>query len=489
MAKIRKLAAIMAVDVVGYSRLMGEDEAGTARAVKEHRDAARPIVAELGGRIVKTMGDGLLLEFPSIVDAVECAVAIQRLMVERNTETPDGKKIVYRVGVHLGDVLIDGDDILGEGVNIAARLEGICEPGGVLISGAACEHVRGRVEAGFVDLGEKALKNIARPVRAYRLAFDGAAPASGPIAQAKPEHVLALPAKPSIAVLPFQNMSGDPETDYFADGVVEDIITSLSRVRWLFVIARNSSFIYKNKSVDARQVGRELGVRYLLEGSIRKGGQRARISGQLIEAATGRHIWADRFDGDLAEIFELQDRITMSVVAAVEPNLRLAEIERAQRKPTDNLDAYDLHLRALPSINAYTRDGFAEAERLLRRAIELDPTYADALAALAECLVRMTVNGWVTDKQKSTTEACDLAGRAVGADPENAAVLAIAAWAYSNSGGPLRAVVRTGELGARPTSKFGARPVVLRVGVELFRRPPARDQAIRGGAASEPSRY
>ena len=254
MAETRKLAAIMAVDVVGYSRLMGEDEAGTARVVREHRDAARPFVSDRGGRIVKTMGDGLLVEFASVVDAVECAAAIQRLMVERNAETPESKRIVYRVGVHLGDVLIEGEDILGEGVNIAARLEGICEPGGVLISGSVYEHVRGRVEASFVDLGERDLKNIARPVRAYRVAIDH--PATANSAAPKPEVAAATRDKPSIAVLPFQNMSGDPEQDYFADGISEDIITALSKLSQLFVIARNSSFSFKGKNVQVQEIGK-----------------------------------------------------------------------------------------------------------------------------------------------------------------------------------------------------------------------------------------
>ena len=254
MAETRKLAAIMAVDVVGYSRLMGEDEAGTARIVREHRDAARPFVSDRGGRIVKTMGDGLLLEFPSVVDAVECAAAIQRLMAERNAETPESKRIVYRVGVHLGDVLIEGEDILGEGVNIAARLEGIREPGGVLISGSVYEHVRGRVEASFVDLGERDLKNIARPVRLYRVAIDHATTANA--AAAKPEVAAATRDRPSIAVLPFQNMSGDPEQDYFADGISEDIITALSKLSQLFVIARNSSFSFKGKNVQVQEIGK-----------------------------------------------------------------------------------------------------------------------------------------------------------------------------------------------------------------------------------------
>jgi adenylate cyclase len=287
------------------------------------------------------------------------------------------------------------------------------------------EELQGKLVLAWEDRGEQELKNIARRVRIY--AYGGETKAA-----ARP--VQSLPSKASIAVLPFSNLSGDSEQEYFADGVVEDIIAALSRVRWLFVIARNSSFIYKNESADARQVGRDLGVHYLLEGSIRKAGQRVRISAQLLDAVTGRHIWADRFDGDLSEIFELQDRITARVVGAVEPSLRLAEIERAKRKPTESLDAYDLYLRALPAINVYSRAGFEEAETLVRRAITLDRTYADALAALAETLVRMTVNGWVADKQASTAEACDLAGRAVAADPENAAALSVAAWAYSTLG-------------------------------------------------------
>ena len=325
MAETRKLAAIMVVDVVGYSRLMGEDEAGTAKVVREHRDAARPFVSDRGGRIVKTMGDGLLLEFPSVVDAVECAAAIQRLMLERNAETPESKRIVYRVGVHLGDVLIDGDDILGEGVNIAARLEGICEPGGVLISGSAYEHVRGRVEASFVDLGEQDLKNIARPVRAYRVAIDGSAAAGAP-----PK----LPVKVgnrdrlSIAVLPFQNMSGDPEQDYFADGISEDIITALSKLSQLFVIARNSSFSFKGKNVQIREIGKTLGARYVLEGSVRKVDKRVRITAQLIDATNDGHLWAERFDRDLTDIFAVQDDVTGQIVSALSLNLTQGDRRR-----------------------------------------------------------------------------------------------------------------------------------------------------------------
>jgi TolB-like protein/class 3 adenylate cyclase len=303
MTAARRLAAILAADVVGYSRLMGEDEAGTARAVREHREAARPIVTGLGGRIVKTTGDGLLLEFPSVVAAVECAVAIQKLMVERNAETPEAKRIVYRIGVNLGDVLIEGDDILGDGVNIAARLEGICEPGGELISGTAYDHVCGKIDADFVDLGEKDLKNIARPMRIYgiKTGADSMGPApsgSAPNKEERPHF--------STVILPFVNIGGDPEQEHFADGVTESLTTDLSRVS-PSVVGRNTAFTYKGKHVDLKQIGRELNVRYVLEGSIQRVGNRMRVSVQLIDAESGNHLWAERFDKPLADLFDMQD--------------------------------------------------------------------------------------------------------------------------------------------------------------------------------------
>jgi len=435
MAGTRKVAAILAADVVGFSRLTGADEDGTLARLRASRsEHVDPTVTAHHGRVFKRTGDGLLVEFRSVIDAVRCAIQLQAAMSERNAGLPPDRFIEFRIGVHLGEIVEETDgDLMGDGVNIAARLEGISEPNGVCLSAAAYDQVRDRLDCRVIDLGERDLKNIKRPIRAYQI-LAGEKDPGGSVVPNRPVAARTAMERSSLAVLPFQNLGGDQETDYFADGIVEDIITALSRARWLFVIARNSSFIYKHKSVDARQVGRELGVRYLLEGSIRKAGQRVRIAGQLIEASTGRHIWADRFDGDLADIFDLQDRITTNVAVAVEPRLRLAEIERAQRKPTDNLDAYDLYLRALPSINAYTRDGFVDAETMLRRAIALDPSYADALAALAECLVRMTLNGWAADKTATTAEACELAGQAVAIDPENAAVLAVAAWAYSTLG-------------------------------------------------------
>jgi adenylate cyclase len=299
----RKLTAILAADVAGYSRLMGADEAGTLAQLKAHRrELIDPKIAEHRGRVVKTTGDGILIEFPSVVEAVSCAVEVQHAMVDRNANVPGDKRITFRVGVNLGDIIIDGDDIYGDGVNIAARLEAIAEPGTVCVSASAWEHARGKVPFGADDLGEHQLKNIERPVRVFRIASGASATATR-----KP---LPLPDKPSIAVLPFTNLSGDPEQEYFADGVVEDVITALSRFHWLFVIASNSSFTYKGRAIDVKQVGRELGVRYVLEGSVRKAGDRVRITSQLIDTSNGVHLWADRFEGQLEDIFGLQDQVT-----------------------------------------------------------------------------------------------------------------------------------------------------------------------------------
>ena len=305
MTAARRLAAILAADVVGYSRLMGEDEAGTALSVREHREAARPIIASHGGRIVQIVGDGLLLEFPSVVGAVEGAIAIQKLMAERNAKTPENRRILYRIGVNLGDVLIDGDGILGDGVNIASRLEGICEPGGVLISGAAYDHVRGRIDADFVDLGDKDLKNIARPVRAFavRTGSESAAPAPSPSVPNRRR-----PPRLSMVVLPFANFGGEPEQEHFVDGITESLTTDLSRIRSAVVIARNTAFTYKGKPLDVKTIGRELNVRYVLEGSVQRGGNRVRVNVQLIDAETGSHLWAERFDKPLADLFDCRTR-------------------------------------------------------------------------------------------------------------------------------------------------------------------------------------
>jgi adenylate cyclase len=392
----RRLAAILAADIAGYSRLMGADEVGTLAALKAHRrEVVDPTIAAHHGRIVKTTGDGMLVEFASAVDAVACAVAVQEKMAERAAEGT-GPRIQFRVGINIGDIIIDGDDIFGDGVNLAARVENECEPGGVCLSGNAFEQVRGKTGSVFDDLGERSLKNIDRPVRLYaaRIAKAPLAAASPSAEERKP---LPLPEKPSIAVLPFQNMSGDPEQEYFADGIVEDIITALSRFKALFVIARNSSFTYKGKAVDIKQVGRELGVRYVLEGSVRRAGGKLRITGQLIEAATGAHLWADRFDGPLDEIFELQDKVTSSVVAAIVPRLEQAEIDRSERKPTESLDAIDLYYRAIQSFRRLTRQGNEDALRLARQAISLDPNFAAAYGVALECYGHRRDEGWISD--------------------------------------------------------------------------------------------
>ena len=370
MSQTRRLAAILAADVAGYSRLMGVDEEGTLAALKAiRRELSDPKVKEHRGRIVKTTGDGLLIEFASVVDAVRCAVEVQREMAERNADVPSDRRIELRMGINLGDIIKDGRDIYGDGVNIAARLEALAEPGGICVSRVVRDQVRDKLAFSFEDLGEQQVKNIARPVRVHRVVLSEISSPSEQAMATPSQSPLPLPEKPSIAVLPFQNMSGDPEQEYFADGMVEEIITALSRIRWLFVIARNSSFTYKGRAVDVKQIGRELGARYVLEGGVRKAGNRVRITGQLIDAPTGVHLWADRFEGATDDMFDLQDQITASVIGAIVPKVERAEIERARTKPTGNLYAYDLYLRALLHQRAFTREGNDEALGLLRRAI------------------------------------------------------------------------------------------------------------------------
>jgi adenylate cyclase len=358
----------LAADIVGYGRLAGADEERILARLRALRsDLIDPTIAVHHGRIVKRTGDGLIIEFRSVVDALRCALEVQGAMVERNAGVPPDKRIAFRVGVHLGDVVEEKDgDLMGDGVNIAARLEGICEPGAVCLSGAAYEQVRDRMRETFIDLGEKPLKNVGRPVRVYAVAPDRAA-AAEPAMPGK-RSGLSLPDKPSIAVLPFQNMSGDPEQEYFSDGISEDIITALSKLRWFFVIARNSSFTYKGKAVHMKQVADELGVGYVLEGSVRKGGDRVRITAQLNDVTTGSHIWAERYDRDLADVFAVQDEITEAIVAAIEPQLYAAENFRAQRKPPDSMDAWDLVMRALSHFWRVTRQDNVVAQALLEKA-------------------------------------------------------------------------------------------------------------------------
>jgi adenylate cyclase len=413
------MAAILAADVVGYSKLMAEDEEGTHRRIKAlEREVMEPAVGDHHGRVVNTTGDGFLVEFASPVEAVRCALTIQRAL----TDGP----LQLRIGINLGDVIIEQDgDVYGEGVNIAARLEALCDPGGVLISGKVYDEIEGKVEAAFEDRGEQQVKNIAKPVRVYALSSSYVFTA--PVRSTP----LPLPDKPSIAVLPFTNMTGDPEQEYFADGIVEDIITALSRVKWFFVIARNSSFTYKGRAVDVRQVGRELGVRYALEGSIRRAASRVRITGQLVNAATGRRVWAEKFDGDLEDIFDLQDLITGNIVAAIEPSLRAVEIERARAKPTTSLDAYDMYLRALAEMHTFTAQGYQRARELLQKAVDQDPAFAEAWAGLADCLGRSSLYGWVPDVDIGRCLSVQAAKRAVEVDPHNGPVLALAAWTFA----------------------------------------------------------
>jgi len=415
---IRRLAAVLAADIAGYSRLMGADEVGTVQALREHRATADPLIAEHGGRIVKTTGDGVLIEFGSVVGAVECALGLQRLAAERNAGTPVERRMEWRIGIHIGDVLIEGDDILGDGVNIAARLEGIAEPGGICISDDAFRQVRGKVEVEFADLGEQSLKNIARPLRVYSVR-----PASASEPRVRPAVALPLPDKPSIAVLPFANMSGDPEQEYFADGMVEEIITALSRIRWLFVIARNSTFTYKGQAIDIKRVGRELGVRYVLEGSVRKAGGRVRITAQLIEAANGTHLWADRFDGSLEDVFDLQDKVAVSVAGVIEPALQAAETTRSSGRPTNDLTAYDLYLRAFPMVFSASNK-IPEALYLLNQAIERDPNYGPALSWAAICHFRLFQDGRSKDPQADSLSGIDLARRALDVAAEDPSVVA-----------------------------------------------------------------
>lgn len=427
----RRLAAILAADVVGYSRLMGADEVGTLRALKEHRkELIDPAIAAHRGRIVKTTGDGMLVEFASVVDAVGCAVAVQRGMVSRNADVSHDKRIVFRIGINVGDIIIDGDDIFGDGVNVAARLETFCEPGGLCISRTANDQIRDRLSLAFADLGEQAMKNIARAVGVFGLAANdiaalpeealpqppGGAPgeavsvrglnsaSNGGISPAAAIQPITLPAQPSIAVLPFANLSADPGQDFFADGLAEDILTGLSRFRDLFVISRNSTFRYKGKSVDVRTVARELGVHFVLEGSVRRAGDRIRVTAQLIDATTDHHIWAERYDRRLEDIFEIQDELTSSIVATLPGRVEAATRDRVKRKAPENLAAYECVLAGKLLHHRSSKSDNAEALRLLERAIALDPDYAHAHAWKACTLGQCFVYGWYEDRDATVRQ-------------------------------------------------------------------------------------
>jgi len=410
----RRLAAILAADVAGYSRLMGIDEEGTLAQLKTHRsELIDPKISDYRGRIVKTTGDGLLVEFASVVDAMRCAVEVQKGMAERNALVPQTQRLEFRIGIHQGDIISDAGDTFGDVVNVAARLEALSIPGGICVSSRAQEDALGKLDVTFEDMGDQQLKNISKAVRAYRIELAGV-----PAQFAR--QPLALPDRPSIAVLPFANMSGDPEQEYFADGVSEDIITAISKLHWFFVIARNSSFVYKGKVVDVKQIGSQLGVRYVLEGSVRKSGQRVRITAQLIDASNGNHIWADRYDGDLNDVFALQDRITNSVVAAIEPHLLEAESVRSQNRTANDVRAWDLLMQATFLFWRLNKTDGDAAISILRRATQLYPDYAPAHSMLAFAILLLGYLGYTDVK---ANEAAALAARAAELDRNDP-------WAY-----------------------------------------------------------
>jgi adenylate cyclase len=417
----RRLAAILAGDVAGYSRLMGLDEEGTLAALKGHRRAVvDPKIAEHRGRIVKTTGDGILVEFASVVDAVRCAVDIQRQMTERNTQVPPERRIELRIGLNVGDIIIDDKDIYGDGVNIAARLQALAEPGGICVSRIVRDEVRDKLDFSFEDMGEQQVKNIARPVPTHRVRLETQADAAVAAALTPTRSARPLPQKPSIAVLPFANMSGDAEQEYFSEGITEDIITSLSYNHSFFVISRSTSFTYKGPGVDVGKVGRELGVRYVLEGSVRRAGNRVRITAQLIEAATGHHLWADRYDRELADVFAVQDEIARSIIGAIAPGIIAAEIRQAQRKDPDQLDAWDRTVRAHWHVRRFTREDLAEARRLLTEAIALDPTNSMAYADLALARHFEAVFGWGDGPVESHNRLGEAARKALATDDSDA---------------------------------------------------------------------
>ena len=411
----RRLAAILAADMVGYSRLVDDDEEGTLRALGACRRIIDGLVDDHHGRVFGSAGDSVVAEFASPVEAVRCATAIQDAIGMANAALPEDRRMAYRIGVNLGDVVVDGDNLLGDGVNIAARLEGLADPGGVWISADIYRQVKGKVDVAFEDLGDHEIKNIGEPVRVFRVVRDGAAPASEP---------LALPDKPSIAVLPFDNMSGEPEQEYFSDGIAEDIITALSRMPWFFVIARNSSFTYKGTAVDVKTVARELGVRYVLEGSVRKAGQRVRITGQLVDAITGNHVWANRYDRELTDIFAVQDEVTEAIVGAVAPEFLSIEAKRAKEKDPAQLDAWDYVMRGRWHLWRLGREDLAKARPLFERAIELAPSGEYGAADLAVIHLFEAYYSWSESRAHSMSEMMRTARMGVAANDHDA-------WAHS----------------------------------------------------------
>ena len=416
----RRLAAILVADVVGYSRLMRADEAGTLAQLNAiRRELLDPKITEYGGRIVKTTGDGILIEFPSAVDVVQHAIDVQTSMQPRNADLPQDSRMEIRIGINVGDVIVEDEDLFGDGVNVAARLEGLAESGGICISGNAYEQVRDKLHTRFEDMGEQHVKNIDRPVRAFRVILESGDTTETAVLQSDTAP-LPLPDKPSIAVLPFENMSGDPEQEYFADGIAEDIITGLSKFHWFFVIARNSSFTYKGSAVDVKQVARELGVQYVLEGSVRKGGNRVRITAQLIDALTGRHVWAERYDRDLDDIFAVQDEISEAITTTVAPAFISAEAQRAERKLPESFDAWDFCMRGNWYLSRRGREDIARAKQLFEEALERDPNSSMALSGLAFALGWSINSDWFDDLDQVRDKALAAAQRAVDLDEHDA---------------------------------------------------------------------
>jgi adenylate cyclase len=473
----RRLSAIFASDIVGYSRLMEADEEGTLARMNAHRrEFLEPAVAQNRGRIVKRTGDGVLIEFSSAVDAARCAIDVQRGMGERNAGVPPERRIELRIGIHVGDIMIEDDDIFGDGVNIAARLESIAQPGGICISDDAYRQVRGKVEVNFQDSGEQELKNIARPVRVYQLRPEAAT------AAAKPASGLALPDKPSIAVLAFQNMSGDAEQEFFADGIAEDIITALSKAHWLFVIARNSSFSYKGKSVDVREVGRDLGVRYVLEGSVRKAANRVRITAQLVDATSGHHVWAERYDRALEDIFAVQDEITRSIIGAIAPGIVAAEIQRTRGKEAAQLGQWERVMRAHWHVWRFTRDDCREAFHLIDEILRRDPNNALALADLSFNWHFGGVFGWTTEPTKAMEKSGDAARRAVAAEDRDAtaqAALAVYEVFSNRHDEAIKRLMRAIELDPNSSLARGQLGVALSFGGEPDRSIAVLEDAKR----------
>jgi adenylate cyclase len=479
----RKLVAVFAADVEGYSRLMGADEVGTLKGLTERRAILDRLIGEHRGRIANTAGDSVLAEFGSAVEAVQCAVEAQTALAEANATLAPDRRISFRIGVHVGDVMVRAGDLFGDGVNIAARLQTLAEPGAVCISGATYDQVRKVLPMTFTDLGAQQVKNIQEPIRAYQVGATGETREAAPARVAEAESPLPLPDKPSIAVLPFENMSGDPEQEYFADGMVEEIITALSRFKWLFVIARNSSFTFKGRAVDIKEVGRRLGVRYALEGSVRKASGKVRITGQLIDAVTAAHIWADRFERDLTDVFALQDEVTVAVVSAIQPRLLQTEISMATRRRPENLTAYDFFLQAMQQFYLVTREGVAEATMLAHRALELDSDFGRAAALASNCHALNVLWAYATDPQFERKEAVRLSSLALSLDDSDPDTLAWAGFTLAYMVGDFEYAIeiadRAVELNPNSFLAWNYRGLVYRAAGLPEEALPSFERAIR----------